>query len=112
MLEWTGPQPHYRPVGVWVEDGAAVQVAFVGRHESAEDAREVMVRMKQVDVLPRGFLEFHLDGLAPQLGDRGPIFDTDRFKTVAQCVAAVLDHIRSHWNNAERRWTKDIAVLT
>jgi len=112
MLEWTGPSPHYRPVGVWVEDGANVLVAFASKHDSAEDAREVMVRMKQVDVVPRDFLEHHLDGLPPQLGDRGPIFDTDRYKTVAECAEAVIGHIRGAWDNGKRRWTKDIVVLT
>ena len=111
MLEWTGPSPHYKPVGVWVEDGASIKVAFIGRHESAEAAREVMVRMKQVDVLPADFLEFHLDGLPPQIGDRGPIYSTDRFKTVSECAAAVVEFIREHWDNAGRRWTKDVEAL-
>ena len=112
MLEWTGPRPHYRPVGVWVEDGANVLVALASNTASAAEAREIMVRMKNVDVLPRDFLEHHLDGLPPQFGDRGPIFDTDRFKTVAECAEAVVDHIREFWDNSARRWTKDIVVLT
>jgi hypothetical protein len=112
MLEWTGPKPHYRPVGVWVEDGASLVVALTVPVESASSAREIAAAMHHVDVIPEGFLEFHSDRLPPQLGDRGPIFDTDRYKTVQDCAAAVVEHIRKSWDNAERRWTTDVHVLT
>ena len=81
--------------------------------ESGSHARSVMAAMKPADRIPRDFLEFHLtDTLPPQLGDRGPIYETDRYKSVADCADAVLSHIRGSWDNAERRWTKDLAVLT
>ena len=82
-MEWSGPRPHYRPVGVWVEDGANMTVAFTSPVASGAHARDVMARMQTEEVIPRDFLEFHFDGLPPQLGDRGPIYDTDRYKTVA-----------------------------
>ena len=111
MLEWTGPGPHYRPIGVWVEDGATVPRRL---HLSGgeREPRSVMAAMAPADRTPRDFLEFHADSLPPQLGDRGPIYETDRYKSVADCADAVLSHIRDSWDNAERRWTKDLAVLT
>ena len=112
MLEWSGPRPHYRPVGVWVEDGANVVVAFTSNVESGSHAREVMGRMNAVDVVPPDFLEFHLDGLPPQFGDRGPIFETERYKTVSECAGAVTDFIKREWDGKGRRWTKDIEALT
>ena len=112
MLEWTGPRPHYRPVGVWVEDGAKFLVAFTSPVESGSHARSVMAAMAPADRIPRDFLEFHADSLPPQLWDRGPIYDTDRYKSVVDCADAVVSHIRGSWDNAERRWTKDLAVLT
>ena len=112
MLEWSGPKPHYRPVGVWVEDGASVVVAFTANVASGAHAREVMARMGPADIVPPDFLEFHLDGLPPQFGDRGPIYETDRFKTVTECAEAVVGHIREAWDNGARRWTKDVEILT
>jgi len=114
MIEWTyGPQEHYRPVGVWVDDGANMTVAFTSPVASGGHARDVMARMQGEAVIPRDFLEFHVtDTLPPQMGDRGPIYDTDRYKTVAQCADAVVRHIRESWDNDARRWTKDLAVLT
>lgn len=112
MFEWTGPKPHYRPVGVWVEDGVSLVVAFTAPVKSGSAAREVAAAMHHVDVLPDGFLEFHSDRLPPQLGDRGPIFETDRFKTVQDCAAAVVEYIRNEWDNVGRRWETGVHVLT
>ena len=67
--------------------------------------------MQGEDVVASDFLEVHEDNLPPQFGDRGPIYETTRYKTPAECAAGVVDFIRKHWNNEERRWTKDIEFL-
>jgi hypothetical protein len=108
MLEWAGPNPHYRPVGVWVEDGASFVVAFTETGEIGEHARGVMAAMKAADVIPPDFLEHHIDGLPVSQGDRGPIFETDRYKTVSECAAAIASFIRASFDDKARRWTRDI----
>lgn len=111
MLEWTGPSPHYRPVGVWVADSAQVVVAFTSPVESGAHARSVAAKMKDADTIPRDFLEHHEQGLPASVGDRGPIYETDRFRTPSECAAAVVDFIRDYWDNRARRWLKDIEYL-
>lgn len=111
MVEWTGPSPHYRPVGVWVEDGVNFVVAFVTPVDSGDAARQVMAAMKPAELIPDDFLDFHSDRLPPQLGDRGPIFETDRFKTVSECAEAVIEFIREEWDNSARRWKVAVEVL-
>ena len=111
MLEWTGPSPHYRPVGVWCEDGTQVVVAFAEPVKSGDHARAVAAASQHDDVLVPDFLEHHEGSLAPQFGDRGPIYETTRYKTPAECAAGVVEFIRQHWDNKARRWTKDIEAL-
>ncbi len=110
MIEWAGPRPHYRPVGVWVEDGATFVVAFTSPKDG-HHARDVMVRMKQADLIPDDFLEFHEDGLPPQFGDRGPIYETERYKTVHDAASAIIEHIRQEWDNQGRRWESNITDI-
>lgn len=111
MIEWTGPSPHYRPVGAWAENGSELVVAFTSPVESGDHARSVAAAMQQEDVIPPDFLEHHEQSLAAYVGDRGPIYETKRYKTPAEAAGAVVQFIRDHWDNDARRWTKDIESL-
>jgi hypothetical protein len=112
MIEWTGPSPHYRPVGVWVENGVELVVAFAEPVPSGDHARSVAAHMRRADAIAPDFLAHHEHSLAPQMGDRGPIYETSRYKTPSEAAAAGVEFIRAHWDNDARRWKVDPETLT
>ena len=113
MFEWAArPQGEgYTPVGVWVEDGVTLVVDFLPGAPGAAAARDVAARMEQADTIPEDFLERWASSGGPQV-DRGPIYQTDRYRTPRQLATAVLGFVREEWDEASRRWLTDPAALT
>lgn len=92
--------PHYQPIGVWVQGpgpGLDVVMEFLpGNEEAQEEADWVINRLveREIKSLPDGFLDYHEATMSPYHGMRGKIVETDEFASAEQCAAHVLQTMR------------------
>ena len=92
-------EPHYDPIGVWVQGpgpGLDLVIEFLPGHaEAQEDAVWVVNRLVENDVqtLPEDFLEYHRSTLSPYRGMRGAVVETDEYTSAEACAKSVLDRI-------------------
>ena len=94
-------EPHYEPVGVWVQGpgpGLDLVIEFLpGNTEVREEAEWIVNRLVENDVrtLPDDFLAYHQATLSPYRGMRGPVVETDEYPSAEACARAILDKILS-----------------
>jgi len=92
--------PHYEPIGVWVQGpgpGLDIEMAYLpGNAEAEEEAEWVINRLVEAGVknLAEDFLEYHQQTLSPYRGMRGVVVKTEEFSGSYQCSEAVLQEIR------------------
>lgn len=88
--------PHYKPIGVWVQGpglGLDIVMGYLpGNEEFQEDADWIINRLVENDVksLPEDFLEYHRATMSLYRGMRGEIVETEEFATAEQCVQHTL----------------------
>src|SRR5690242_1010809 len=83
--------PHYEPVGVWIQGpgpGLDIVMEYIESDdpvvlEAREEADWVINRLVENGVreLPADFLEYHRQTLSPYRGSRGPVTQTDEFES-------------------------------
>ena len=87
--------PHYEPIGVWVQGpgpGLDIVMEFLpGNDEAQEEADWVINRLVEnaVKSLPDGFLEYHRATMSPYRGMRGEIVETEEYVTAEECAHEV-----------------------
>ncbi|MHB9036959.1 MAG: hypothetical protein ACYC64_09840 [Armatimonadota bacterium] len=88
--------PHYEPIGVWVQGpgpGLDIIMEYLpGNDEAQEEADWVINRLVENDIksLPDGFLEYHRTTMSPYRGMRGEIVETEEYQMAEECAARVL----------------------
>lgn len=92
--------PHYEPVGAWVQGpgpGLDIVMEYLESDDPVVlDAREeadwVINRLVENGVreLPIDFLEYHRQTLSPYRGSRGPVLQTDGFESAELCAKTIL----------------------
>lgn len=93
--------PHYEPIGVWVQGpgpGLDLVIEFLpGNEDAEEDAQWVINRLVEQDVrsLSDDFLAYHQSTFSPYRGMRGPVIQTDEYPSAEACVRSVIDRIKS-----------------
>jgi len=91
--------PHYEPIGVWVQGpgpGLDIEMAYLpGNAEAEEEAEWVINRLVEAGVknLAGDFLEYHQRTLSPYRGMRGAIVETEEFTSINECVSGILASI-------------------
>ncbi len=94
--------PHYEPVGVWVQGhgpGLDVVIEYLtGNDEFQEDADWIINRLVENDIksLPEGFLEYHRETMSPYRGMRGEIVETEEYAMAEECAKVVCQMIADH----------------
>lgn len=94
--------PHYEPIGVWVQGsgpGLDITMEYLpGCEDYAEDADWVLNRLVGDDVksLPDDFLEYHRSTMSPYRGMRGEIVETEEYSSAADCVVRLLCTLPQH----------------
>ena len=96
--------PHYEPVGVWVQGpgpGLDIVMEYIESDDPAvlearEEAEWVINRLVENGVreLPTDFLEYHQQTLSPYRGSRSAIFTTDEYPSSEECVRHLLLQIK------------------
>jgi len=93
--------PHYEPIGVWVQGpgpGLDIEMAYLpGNAEAEEEAEWVINRLVEAGVknLPEDFLEYHQQTLSPYRGMRGAIVETEESLSAEGSARMLLDRIAS-----------------
>ncbi len=88
--------PHYEPIGVWVQGpgpGLDLVIEYLpGNNEAQEEADWIINRLVEngIKSLPEDFLEYQQATLSPYRGRRGPVIETEKFAFIEACVAAKL----------------------
>ncbi len=88
--------PHYEPIGVWVQGpGPGLDLVikyFPGNQEAQEEADWVINRLVEAGVksLPEDFLAYHQKTLSPYKGMRGPIVEIEELASAEAFAAAKL----------------------
>lgn len=100
--------PHYEPVGVWVQGpgpGLDIVMEYIESddpvvQEAREEADWVINRLVENGVreLPEGFLEYHRQTLSPYRGSRGSVTPADDYDSSQQCVVAFLARLNQKKN--------------
>lgn len=91
--------PHYEPIGVWVQGpgpGLDIVMEYLpGNEDAQEDADWVINRLVESDIksLPADFLEYHRSTISPYRGTRREIIETERFATAEECAANILSRL-------------------
>lgn len=98
--------PHYEPVGVWVQGpgpGLDIVMEYIesedpGVLEAREEADWVINRLVENSVreLPADFLEYHRQTLSSYRGSRGAVTETKEFKTSEECARITLSQLTSY----------------
>lgn len=89
-------EPRYEPIGVWVQGpgpGLDLVIEFLpGNADAEEDAQWVVNRLVEQGVrsLPDDFLAYHQGTLSQYRGMRGPVLETDKHFSAADCVKTIL----------------------
>jgi len=87
--------PHYKPIGVWVQGpgpGLDLVIEYLpGNPEAQEEADWIINRMVEngVKSLPEDFLEYHRATLSPYHGMRGPVIEDEEFTSAEACARAI-----------------------
>ena len=87
--------PHYEPIGVWVQGpgpGLDLVIEYLpGNPEAQEEADWIINRLVENDIksLPEGFLEYHRSTMSPYRGMRGEIVETEEYATAEECAKTV-----------------------
>ena len=92
--------PHYEPVGVWVQGpgpGLDIIMEYIESDdpvvlEAREDADWVINRLVENGAreLPTDFLEYHRQTLSPYRGSRSPVSISDEYSTHEECARSIL----------------------
>ena len=88
--------PHYEPIGVWVQGpGPGLDVIieyFPGNPEAQEEADWIINRLVESGIknIPDDFLEYHQATLSPYRGMRGSEIEVDEFPSSEACAQAIL----------------------
>lgn len=88
--------PHYEPVGVWVQGpgpGLDIVMEYMPGNEKAQDEADWIINWlveSNIKSLPEDFLEYHRATMPPYLGMRGEIVETEVYTMAEGCVAGVL----------------------
>jgi hypothetical protein len=91
--------PHYEPIGMWVQGpgpGLDIVMEYLpGNEDAQEEADWVMNRLVENDIksLPDDFLEYHRATMSPYSGMRGEIVETEEFAAAEECAKAILRRI-------------------
>jgi len=91
--------PHYEPIGVWVQGpgpGLDILMEFLpGNGDAQEEADWVINRLVENDIksLPDDFLEYHQATMSPDRGMRGGIVVTEEFATAEECAASMISRL-------------------
>ena len=101
MLEYAlrdrDTNPHYEPIGVWVQGpGPELDILMEylpGNDDFQEEADWVINRLVENDAtsLPDDFLEYHRQSRSPYDGAFSEIVETERFASLEACGLAILD---------------------
>jgi len=89
-------EPHYDPVGIWVQGpgpGLDLVIEFLpGNTEAREEAGWIINRLVENDIrtLPEDFLAYHQATFSPYRGMRGPVVETEEFDSAYACACSVL----------------------
>ncbi|MHB1000771.1 MAG: hypothetical protein ACYC27_16135 [Armatimonadota bacterium] len=93
--------PHYEPIGVWVQGpgpGLDIEMAYLpGNEDYQEEADWIINRLVENDIktLPDDFLEYHQTTISPYRGIRSEVTDTNRFGTSSECLISTMHGIIS-----------------
>lgn len=88
--------PHYEPIGVWVQGpgpGLDLVIEYLpGNPEAQEEADWIINRLVENEVksLPEDFLEYHRKTLSPYRGMRGPEIEFDEFPSSELFAQVIL----------------------
>lgn len=91
--------PHYEPIGVWVQGpgpGLDVVMEYLPGNEDAQEETDwVINRLVENDIksLPEDFLEYHRATMSPYRGMRGEIVETEEYATAQECSVSILAEI-------------------
>jgi len=94
-------EPHYAPVGVWVQGpgpGLDLVIEFLpGNTEAREEAEWIVNRLVENDIrtLPDDFLAYHQVTLSPYRGMRGPVVETEEYPSIEACARALFGAMAS-----------------
>ena len=88
--------PHYEPIGVWVQGpgpGLDLVIEYLPSNpEAREEADWIVNRLVEAGVtaLPEDFLEYHQFTISPYRGNRGQVVLTDEHFSAESCCKALL----------------------
>jgi len=88
--------PHYEPIGVWVQGpgpGLDLVIEYLpGNPEAQGEADWIINRLVEngVKSLPENFLEHYQAALSPYAGMRGSIVETENFSTAEALISVKL----------------------
>ena len=88
--------PHYEPIGIWVQGpgpGLDITMEYLpGNEDAAEEADWILNRLVEAGVrtLHDGFLEYHRATMSPYRGMRGEIVETEVSATAEECAVRAL----------------------
>lgn len=92
--------PHYEPVGVWVQGpgpGLDIVMEYIESDDPAviearDEAEWVINRLVEngIKELPEDFLDYHKQTLSPYRGSRSAVTWTENHDTVEACVRAII----------------------
>ena len=96
--------PHYEPIGVWVQGpgpGLDLVIEYLpGNSEAQEEADWIINRLVEngIKSLPEDFLAYHQSTLSIYRGIRGPVVETEDHPSAEACACSVIDRIMSGRN--------------
>ncbi|HOP41190.1 MAG TPA: hypothetical protein PLI53_09120 [Geobacteraceae bacterium] len=102
FIEYRRPDPNkweFVPIGVWAhgtDDRSVFDIGYLpGNDDQERDAQSVVNRMVEQGLgeLPADFLEQHKNAVPVYLGSRTGITETDKYGSVPELVAAILEQI-------------------
>jgi len=93
--------PHYEPIGVWVQGpgpGLDLVIEFLPGNADAEEAAQwVINRLVENDVktLQDDFPDYHQSTMSPYHGMRSSPAETEEYGSTVSCARAILAKIQS-----------------
>lgn len=113
--------PHYEPIGVWVQGpgpGLDLVIEYLpGNAEAQEEVDWIINRLVEngIKSLPEGFLEYHQSTFSPYRGMRGEIIETNGFVLGETCSTPICRRLPYRSNSCsgyfpsrESRWGRCI----